>query len=107
MHRADPAGERGLKEKRASTVTVSLPKMLIRRSSDSSSGESIYCDAYLGRRGDAGIASISVRPDVAARFVLETATWWARHRHRDPEPLAIDDAARDAVVKLVMHTLAP
>ncbi len=61
--------------------------------------------AYLERRRDEG-ASASVPPDAAARFVLETVTWWARHRHRDPEPPAIDDAAaRDVVVELVVHAL--
>lgn len=57
--------------------------------------------AYCERLDDPGLA-----PDVAARFVVETATWWARHRHRDPEPLTFDDAtARAITVTLVERAL--
>ena len=46
-------------------------------------------------------------PDLAARSMLETVTWWARHRHRDPAPPDIDDAtARDVAVALVVASLA-
>lgn len=46
-------------------------------------------------------------PDLAARSVLETVTWWARHRHRDPEPPAIDDAeARAVAIALVTRSVA-
>jgi AcrR family transcriptional regulator len=46
--------------------------------------------------------------DLAARFVLETVTWWARHRHRDPAPPAVDDRqARQAAIALVVGALAP
>lgn len=45
-------------------------------------------------------------PDLAARSVLETVTWWARHRHRDPDPPAIDDAeARAVAIALVTRTV--
>jgi AcrR family transcriptional regulator len=47
-----------------------------------------------------------VSPDLAARFVLETVTWWARHRHRDPAPPDIADAtARQVATALVVTTL--
>lgn len=47
-----------------------------------------------------------VAPDVAARFILETVTWWARHRHRDPAPPEIDDThARAVAVSLVVGAL--
>jgi AcrR family transcriptional regulator len=47
-----------------------------------------------------------VTPDVAARFILETVTWWARHRHRDPAPPIVDDTtAREIAVELVVATL--
>jgi AcrR family transcriptional regulator len=47
-------------------------------------------------------------PDVAARFIVESTTWWARHRHHDPEPLAIDDgAARAIAVAIVERALRP
>ncbi len=45
-------------------------------------------------------------PDLAARSLLETVTWWARHRHRDPAPPAIDEAtARAVAVALVTRTV--
>lgn len=45
-------------------------------------------------------------PDLAARSMLETVTWWARHRHRDPAPPAIDEAtARAVAVDLVTRTV--
>jgi AcrR family transcriptional regulator len=45
-------------------------------------------------------------PDLAARFTLETVTWWARHRHRDPDPPAVDDAqAREVAITLVSGAL--
>ena len=48
-----------------------------------------------------------VTPELAARFVLETVTWWARHRHRDPAPPAIDDArAREVAIALVLGSFA-
>ena len=49
-----------------------------------------------------------VTPDLAARSMLETVTWWARHRHRDPAPPAIDDArARAVAITLVVGALSP
>jgi len=58
--------------------------------------------AYCARRSEPG----AITPDVAARFVVETTTWWARHRHHDPEPLAIeDDAAREIAVTLIVRAL--
>ena len=36
------------------------------------------------RRVDAVALPPKLTPDLAARFTLETVTWWARHRHRDP-----------------------
>lgn len=48
-----------------------------------------------------------VSPDLAARFVLETVTWWARHRHRDPAPPKIEDIdARETVTILICAALA-
>ena len=49
-----------------------------------------------------------VTPELAARFVLETVTWWARHRHRDATPPEIDDAqARSVAIALVIGSLTP
>lgn len=47
-----------------------------------------------------------VDPAVAARFVVETVTFFARHRHLDPDPLPHDDhAVRDAVIPLIVGSL--
>jgi AcrR family transcriptional regulator len=43
-----------------------------------------------------------VTPEYAARFMLETVTWWARHRHRDPDPPMLEESeAREVAVALV------
>jgi AcrR family transcriptional regulator len=48
-----------------------------------------------------------VTPELAARSMLETVTWWARHRHRDPAPPTIDDArAREVAIALVTGSLS-
>lgn len=42
----------------------------------------------------------------AARFIAETVTWFARHRHGDPDAADIsDDTARDTAVVLVVRAL--
>jgi AcrR family transcriptional regulator len=43
---------------------------------------------------------------IAARLLLETAAWFAWHRHGDPAPQAMDDAlARETVVELLARGL--
>jgi AcrR family transcriptional regulator len=50
---------------------------------------------------------VHVTPELAARSILETVTWWARHRHRDVAPPDIDDAqARDVAIEFVVRALA-
>jgi AcrR family transcriptional regulator len=45
-------------------------------------------------------------PEVVARTILETIAFWAMHRHFDPSPRAVDDAAAEsAVVDLLAHGL--
>ncbi len=45
-------------------------------------------------------------PEVVARTMLETLAFWAMHRHFDPSPQAVDDAAAErAVVDLLVHGL--
>jgi AcrR family transcriptional regulator len=62
--------------------------------------------AYCARLADEGALATRLAPDLCARFILETATWWARHRHRDPEPPPVDEAgARSTVVALVVGAL--
>ena len=47
-----------------------------------------------------------VDPPVAARFIVETVTFFARHRHLDPDPLPHDDQAiRDSVIPLIVSSL--
>ena len=43
---------------------------------------------------------------ISARLVLETAAWWAIHRHWDPEPQTFSDAhAEAAIVQFVTRAL--
>jgi hypothetical protein len=45
-------------------------------------------------------------PAVAARFIVEIVTFFARHRHLDPDPLPHDDKAiRESVIPLIMGAL--
>jgi hypothetical protein len=45
-------------------------------------------------------------PAITARVVLETAVFWAVHRHWDPSPQPVDEAAaEDAVVQFVLRAL--
>ena len=47
-----------------------------------------------------------VDPAIAARFVVETVTFFARHRYLDRDPLPHDDhAIRDAVIHLIVGSL--
>jgi AcrR family transcriptional regulator len=62
--------------------------------------------AYLDRRTAAGL--LRPTPDTAAtaRLVLETLTWFARHRFSDPYGAAISDKlAEETAVDALMHTL--
>ena len=63
---------------------------------------------YLDSRAKAG--RLRATPDTAAtaRLVLETLTWFARHRHSDPYGAAIPpDLARDTAVDALLHALVP
>jgi AcrR family transcriptional regulator len=45
-------------------------------------------------------------PAVTARFIIETVTFFARHRHLDPDPQRLDDdTVRDSIVDLVTRSL--
>ena len=49
-----------------------------------------------------------LEPAVTARFIIETVTFFARHRHLDPDPQTFNDpAVKSAIVDLVMHSLTP
>jgi len=63
---------------------------------------------YLDSRAKTG--KLRVTPDTAAtaRLVLETLTWFARHRHSDPYGAAIPDGlAEDTAVDALIHALVP
>ena len=58
------------------------------------------------RRAESGDFRAMPDPEVAARLVLETATWFARHRRGDPDSAMIDDTvARETVVRFVVNAL--
>ena len=63
---------------------------------------------YLDTRTRAG--KLRTTPDTAATafLVLETLTWFARHRHSDPYGAAIPDPlAEDTAVDALIHALVP
>ena len=61
---------------------------------------------YVQRRMDDGYFSSGLDPAAAGRFLLETVTTFARHRHADPDPQLLDDAAvRETVVRLIVRGL--
>jgi AcrR family transcriptional regulator len=63
---------------------------------------------YLDTRAKAG--TVRRTPDAAAtaRLVLETLTWFARHRHSDPYGAAIPPGlARETAVAALLHALVP
>jgi AcrR family transcriptional regulator len=63
---------------------------------------------YLEGRAKTGL--LRVTPDAAAtaRLVLETLTWFARHRHSDPYGAAIpDDIAEETAIDALLHALVP
>jgi len=63
---------------------------------------------YLDTRASSG--ALRATPDSAAtaRLVLETLTWFARHRYLDPYGAAIPDSlAADTAVDALIHALVP
>lgn len=63
-------------------------------------------ERYLAARMRAGRLRPTAAP-AAARFVLESVAWFAMHRHRDPMPPDLDDAAaRAAVTELIVNAFA-
>jgi AcrR family transcriptional regulator len=63
---------------------------------------------YLDSRAKAG--ALRVTPDTAAtaRLVLETLTWFARHRHSDPYGDAIpSELAQETAIDALLHALVP
>lgn len=61
---------------------------------------------YVRRRVAGGAFAPVPDARAAARFVLETVTLFARHRHTDPDPQPVsDDAFRETTVQLVVRAL--
>jgi AcrR family transcriptional regulator len=63
---------------------------------------------YLDGRAKTG--KLRSTPDTAAtaRLVLETLTWFARHRHSDPQGAAISpELAQETAVDALLHALVP
>jgi AcrR family transcriptional regulator len=63
---------------------------------------------YLNGRVQAGMLRPTPDSAATARLVLETLTWFARHRFSDPDGAAIpDDLAEDTAVDALVHALVP
>jgi AcrR family transcriptional regulator len=63
---------------------------------------------YLARRIGEGVLAPVPDVSVAARLVLETAAWFAWHRHGDPDPQPMDAAlVRETVIEILARGLLP
>jgi AcrR family transcriptional regulator len=63
---------------------------------------------YLQSRATTGKLRVTPDAPATARLVLETLTWFARHRHSDPYGAAIpDDLAEDTAIDALLHALVP
>lgn len=63
---------------------------------------------YLEKRTRSGHLRPTPDPAVTARFIIETVTWFARHRFNHPNAADISDEAAEAtVVDLVTAALVP
>src|ERR1700733_11771073 len=63
---------------------------------------------YLDARAKTGKLRGTPDTPATARLVLETLTWFARHRHSDPSGAAIPpDLAQDTAVDALLHALVP
>ncbi len=63
---------------------------------------------YLERRAGSGALRRTPDTEATARLVLETLTWFARHRHSDPYGAAIpDELAEDTAIDALIHALVP
>jgi AcrR family transcriptional regulator len=64
---------------------------------------------YVERRARSGHLRPVGDPAVAARFLLESIVFFARHRHGDPDPglLPGDDAVRETVIPMLVASLIP
>ena len=64
--------------------------------------------SYLERRGRGGYLRQTPHPAATARLIVETVSWFARHRFSDPDGARINDqAAEETVVDALVHAFAP
>jgi len=64
--------------------------------------------AYLERRIAEGDLPVVPDPATAARLILETAAFFAMHRHNDPDAASIsDEAARSTVLHVLANAFSP
>lgn len=64
-------------------------------------------DDYLRRRSTSGTLRAVPDTAVAARLMVETISWFAVHRHWDPVPQDMDEAAaEDTVVRILVAAFA-
>jgi len=64
---------------------------------------------YVERRARSGHFRRVGDPSVAARLLVESVVFFARHRHGDPDPglLPSDDAVREVVIPMLVASLMP
>jgi AcrR family transcriptional regulator len=79
----------------AHVVYVDMRRGLLRR-----------LERYLHTRAQAGLLAPAPSAPGAARFVLETAAWFAMHRHRDPDADVDDATARRTAITLIANAFA-
>jgi hypothetical protein len=64
--------------------------------------------SYLGNRATSGRLRRTPDAGATARLVVETLTWFARHRYADPYAAEIgDQLAADTVIDALVHALVP
>ena len=66
-------------------------------------------ERYVEKRAKGGYFAKVGDPAVAARFLVESVVWFARHRYRDADSGMLSDAAsvRDEVVRRVVASFVP
>jgi AcrR family transcriptional regulator len=63
--------------------------------------------SYLDDRARRGLLRAFPDTGVAARITIETLVFWAVHRHWDPQPQMMDEAAaRETVIQFIVNSLA-
>lgn len=65
-------------------------------------------EQYIAARAQRGHVRVRLSHEVAARYLVETVTFFARHRHRDPDPMRTADGdVRAQVVELLAQSFVP